>query len=316
MLMRDRLKGLYHGDCVEQLPLIDTDSVDLIYLDPPYGSNQDYDEFHDKYTRQEYYDLIHACMVECKRVLKPDSSIYVHVHMMKSHVVRWIMDEVFGEKCFGNEIILPTNISRGSDKKPRHWTKGHYSIMRYCLGRHYFEPIWRELPLEVLHQRYPHIDKDGRRYKKEKMVHTQTRKSSEAVNFTWQGITPPRGWIHPAYIMDGYLEKGIVHFDGKWPVFRKYLDERIGHILSDVWDDMHLTSHEERTGYPTQKPMRLLDRIITTSTPVGATVLDPFCGSGTTLISAMYNERYAIGIDISQAAIDTVNERIDNMGML
>ena len=315
--MRHWIKDVIHGDCIEVLPTLEANSVDLIYFDPPYGTGKSYTEYHDQYSREEYYELISNCLKACQHVLKKDSSIYVHVHMLKSHVVRWAMDEVFGERCFGNQIIIPTNISRGSDKKPRHWTKGHYVILRYVFGNYTFEPIYRQMTLEELHKRYNHVDPDGRRYKKEKMIHTQSAQASPSVMFEWQGVNPPRGWIHAKRTMDKYLEDGLVMWDGKWPTFKKYLDERIGHILSDVWDDdMHLTSPTERVGYPTQKPLRLLDRIITTSTKPGDTVLDPFCGSGTTLVSAARNERYAIGIDISEKAVQVVEDRINNLGML
>lgn len=256
---------------------MDENSVDMIYLDPPFytqrkqkssDSNGVFYEFEDCWeSREEYNCYMESRLLEMKRVLKNEGSIFLHCDSSASHYLRVILDKIFGEKNFRSEIIWA--YKRWSSSK-KGLIPNHQTIFFYTKSDNY--------KFNIIYNDY-----------------------SATTN------------------LDQILQERERNFKGKSTYKRDtngevvLAKEKKGVPLSDVWDIPFLNPKaKERVGYPTQKPIELLERIINISTNEGDLVLDPFCGSGTTLVAAkMLNRRY-LGIDISKQACDLANNRINN----
>lgn len=268
---------IYKDDCLNVLRKMDDNSVDMIYLDPPFytqkkqqssNSNGMIYEFEDCWeSRETYNDYMEKRLIEMKRVLKKEGSIFLHCDSSASHYLRIILDKIFGEKNFRSEIIW--SYKRWSNSK-KVLIPNHQTIFFYTKSNKYkFNTIYTEYSattnIDQILQERERNSKGKAAYKKD-------------VN----------GEIVPA-------------------------KEKKGVPLSDVWQIPFLNPKaKERTGYPTQKPIELLERIIKISTDEGDLVLDPFCGSGTTLVSAKLLNRKYIGIDISEQAFNLATKRINN----
>ena len=295
-------KTIFTGDNLPIMRGINSESIDLIYLDPPFNSNANYAapigsaaagaEFKDTWTLSDvdnaWLDLIEtkypalnrviyaamtnsdksyliymaARLLEMKRILKDTGSIYLHCDPTMSHYLKLVMDAVFGKSNFRNEIVW--HYQAGTSPKTAFGRK-HDTILIY--GKKGKPRFNRQSKPVKNPDRYKYTDEDGRKYD--------------------------------------------VNGQGK----RYYLDE--GQTCDDVWtyaqepQFQQLNSRaKERTGYPTQKPLALLDRIIKASSNKGDVVFDPFCGCATTLVAADRLQRDWIGIDISEKAAELVVERI------
>ena len=325
-----RIRRIYTGDNLPILRSMNSDTVDLIYLDPPFNSGKqwanpieakgkkalasfkdtwDLDDDHADHMYQMRHDcpkaaaaidvmgdingvswtayLIYmgARLLEMRRILKPTGSIYYHCDPVMSHGVKVLMDAIFGGggqggKASGGNFIseivwnygTPSG-GRVSGKKP---VKSHENLLAYAkkYGKHVYYPQFLSYDEKYVKDWFRHTDEDGRKYR------TRSR-------------------------------------DGK--IIRQYLDESKGVPLSNVWTDiMQLygsagwfpRKNDERTGYPTQKPLALMERIIKASSNEGDLVLDPFCGCATTCVAAERLKRNWIGIDLSEEAAPLVIDRL------
>lgn len=269
---------LHCGDCLDVLKEIDSNSIDLIYLDPPFFKQKEYKQktrdnseeysFNDKWKDvNDYYLFMKKRILECKRVLKESGCIFLHCDQSAKHHLQLLLEEVFGSSNLRNEIIW----------KYRRWSNSKKTL----LNSH--QTIYFYSKSEIY---------------KFNTIYTQYSASTN---------------------LDQILQDRARNENGKC-VYRTDDDgnvilgkEKKGVPLSDVWDIPYLNPKaKERTGYPTQKPILLLDRIIDIATDEGDTVLDPFCGSGTTLVAAQLKNRKWIGIDISEKAIELAKSRLDN----
>ena len=267
---------VFNDDCLIAMNGIDDESIDLIYLDPPFftqkkqklsnSAGKEY-EFSDVWSsRGEYLEYIKERLLEMRRILKKEGNVFFHCDTSASWYLKMVLDEVFGENNFRNEIIWSYKRWSNSQKGliPNHQTIFWYSKT----AQYKFNTLYGDYsPTTNIDQ----ILQDRERNMQGKAVYKQ----------------------------DG--NGNIVH--GK---------EKKGVPLSDVWEIPFLNPKaKERTGYPTQKPIELLDRIITISTNDGDIVLDPFCGSGTTLVSAKLLGRKYIGIDKNPEAVELAKLRLD-----
>ncbi len=265
---------IYCGDCLVKLKEIPDESVDLIYIDPPFSSNRNYvafwqeqekRHFEDRFENvRAYLDYMEPRLKELHRVLKPTGSFYYHCDWHASHYIKMLLDSdyLFGYSNFLNEIIW---FYRGGGASKKRFARKHDVILLYAKSKKwtfnldavrtpYSEDVLRSLP-----SRY---DKS---YRGDKV---------------YSGYKP-----HP-----------------------------LGKIPDDVWPIQPImpSDRKERLGYPTQKPLVLLDRIIKASSNEGDTVLDAFCGCGTTIISAQLLKRKWIGIDISPTACRVMAKRLED----
>ncbi len=319
-------RTIFSHDNLPILRGIDSESIDLIYLDPPFNSNRNYAApigseaagaaFKDTWTLSDVdnawhgeiadrepalYQAIHAAelthgkgmksylimmavrLLEMKRVLKKTGSIYLHCDPTASHYLKTLMDAVFGRKNFRNEIVWHyekwTNTAR-------YFQRNHDIIMMYAAADNYtFNKQYGELTnrqKQLISAGYNAGSSGGK-----KIVRIYDRENPKV-----KARLPI------------WMQEGRKIYDVSSPK---------GKALNDVWNISLLNSQaKESTGYPTQKPVALLERIIKASSNKDDIVLDPFCGCATTCVAAERLQRHWIGIDISPKAVDLVRVRLEN----
>lgn len=320
---------LYCDDNLSRLGELPSESVDLIYLDPPFFSNRIYDviwgdegevrSFEDRWEGglTHYVGWMRERAVEMHRVLKPTGSFYFHSDPHASHYLKVMFDEVFGQSMFQNEIAWKRT---GAHSATRGYGPVHDVILYYSRGG---EPIWNQQYqpyTEEYLKKFNMRDPDGRAFQPITLTPAGVRNGETGK--PWRGFDPTvKGyhWKYTPATLDEMDAQGLIYWpkkQGGLPRLKQYLDEAKGVPLQDVWTDINAINARaaERLGYPTQKPEALLERIILASSNPGDIVLDPFCGCGTTVAVAERLEREWIGIDISLTAIDIMERRLLKMG--
>jgi site-specific DNA-methyltransferase (adenine-specific) len=357
---------LYYGDNLDVLRQhIADESVDLIYLDPPFKSEQDYNVLFaeqngtrsaaqirafadtwqwDQAAAAAYQEVVEAGgrvslvmqgfrqaigendmlaylammaprLVELRRVLKPTGSIYLHCDPTASHYLRMLMDAVFGPTSFGNEIVWLRTLSKGLTT--RRLPRNHDVILSYQKTD---EAKWNKDAVFVPYdpenldprtaRKYCHRDPDGRLYHLDNLINP----NPDRPNLTYEFLGITRVWRWTKERMQRAYEQGLIvqPRPGAVPRLKRYLDEQHGRPLGDVWTDIPPINSQaaERLGYPTQKPERLLERIIRLATTEDDLVLDPFCGCGTAIAVAQRLSRRWVGIDITHLAISLIKHRL------
>lgn len=266
---------LINEDCLRAFSNMESASVDLAYLDPPFGTQKRQTlrnaqgrkyAFSDVWaSREAYLSFMKARLLEVRRLLKDTGSVFLHCDSRASHHLRLVLDSVFGEENFRSEIIW--SYKRWSSSK-KGLLAGHQTIFFY----------------------------------------------SKTANFKFNTLY---GEYSPTTNLDQILQARSRNGDGK-SCYRKDAagnvvlgGEKRGVPMSDVWEIPFLNPKaRERTGYPTQKPVELLERILKLATDEGDLVLDPFCGSGTALVAASLLGRRHVGIDVNPAAIALCEQRL------
>ena len=365
------MKGgtLYFGDNLEVLrESIKDESVDLIYLDPPFNSNATYNVLfktpkgHQSDAQIEAFDdtwhwghqaeaafaelmqqsntdvaeVIRALrsmlgendimayltmmairLLELHRVLKRTGSLYLHCDPSASHYLKILMDGIFGAEGFKNEIVWQrTNVHNDS----KTWSRVSDTILFYSKGVTF---TWNKplAPHSDAHitSKYSNVDDVGRRYTQSDMTSPAPRPN---MMYEWKGfLSPPNGWRYSKETMQRLDDERRIWYpltkEGalnttKRPRLIRYLDEMSGTVLGNIWTDISPINSQaqERLGYPTQKPLALLERIITASSNEGDVVLDSFCGCGTAIHAAEKLKRKWIGIDVTHLAISLIEKRL------
>lgn len=356
---------LFYGDNLDVLRRhVAECSVDLVYLDPPFKSDQNYnvlfaskdgtqaaaqiqafeDTWHwDQATAAEYEatverggsvgDVLRAFrtflgtndllgylsmmaprLVELRRVLKPTGSLYLHCDPTASHYLKLLLDAVFGPERFLSEIVWKRTSAHSS---ARRYGPVHDILLFYAKGG---TPTWNvqftPYDAEYIGAFFEMQDPDGRRWKRMDLTgdgvrHGETGKPWRGIDITAKG----RHWAYLPEELEKLDAAGRLHWPkkaGGMPRLKQYLEDMPGVPLQDVWTDLRPIHNlaAERLGYPTQKPEALLERIINASSNEGDTVLDPFCGCGTTIAAAQKLGRRWIGIDITHLAIGLIKTRL------
>ena len=265
------------GDCLNHLKKIPENSVDLIYLDPPFltgkvftGISKDalkkysFDDIWE--SSNEYAKFLFDRLVQCKFLFKDTGSIFVHCDRNSTHIVRKVLDMIFGEDNFQSEIIW--SYKRWSNAK-KGLLNQHQNIFFYSKSSNF---KWNQ----------EFVDYSATTNLDQILQKRERNDLGQSVYAT----------DHNGEVVYGGAKKGVP--------------------LGDVWEIPFLNPKaKERTGYPTQKPLILLEKIIKLTTNEGDTVLDPFCGSGTTLVASKLLGRKYLGIDISEDAVELANSRLD-----
>ena len=242
------------------------------------------------------------------RLLRPTGSIYLHCDPTASHYLKLILDSIYGQGNFRNEISW-----RRSHPKGLAFTRfasNRDVILAYSgSGATTWNPIYAANPRA--HEQYKLIEPDtGRRYQLTSLLNPNPDRPN--LTYEFKGVTKVWRWTKERMEQadrDGLI---VVPRGGNGiPRMKRYLDEQEGIPVSDSWDDIALASGKERMGYPTQKPLSLLERIIRASSNDGDIVLDPFCGCATALIAAEKLERQWVGIDLSPVAKTLVARRLE-----
>ena len=257
-----------------------------------------------------YMSMMALRLIELHRVLKPTGSLYLHCDPTASHYLKVVLDAVFGSENFINEIIWRRSRAH-NDRKIRKFGAIHETLLYYGKSaERTFVPQYAERDKDApkTHDLYRHTD--GKLYRKDNC----NAPGERGPRYEWNGHV--RNWRFSPEERDRLIREGkIVYSKNGMPRVLRPVDPTRGSPLQDLWTDIdppNSGSHESRSiGYPTQKPVELLERIVTASTNEGDVVLDPFCGCGTTIHAAHNLKRRWIGIDIAKQAIDIIRERFD-----
>ena len=317
---------LFWGDNLHVMRLLPSESIDLIYIDPPFFSGRQYNViFGDRNEVASFTDIweggmpgylvwLNARLIEMKRLLKRTGSIYVHLDYHASHYVKVELDKIFGYDNFRNEIVWQRNTSHNDGKK---FGCVHDTLLLYTKGDDYFynriETLRSEEEREKRFGQYDPVT--GKRYTLDNLA---AAGQGPARQFGDKLIHPPIGnhWRYRQEKIDELLKEGRIVFTGKGtPRFKRYEDDTEGRPVQDVWVDFYGVSSQsgERIGYPTQKPQQLLQRIMLASSRPKDLVADFFCGGGTTPAVAQREGRRWIACDISRVAVTITLDRITKL---
>ena len=312
------------GDSRNILKKFDDKIIDLCYLDPPFfadrifeakGKHGKINSFSDKWNRNldSYLDSMIQVLQECHRVLKDTGSFYLHCDWHASHYLKVELDKIFGYGNFRNEIIWKRHNSHNDTKQgAKMFGRIHDVILFYSKTNNYtWNPIYEPYPEEYVQKYYRHIEPETERRYALGDLSGPGGRSKGNPRYSFLGVT--RYWrFSKDNIMKLHKEGKIIqNKKGNVPVMKRYLDEMPGIMLQDVWEEVKSVqvSKRESVGYPTQKPERLLERIIQISTNEKDLVLDPMCGSGTTLVASKNLGRKYIGIDSNKDACKIARQR-------
>ena len=361
------MNTLFFGDCLEILrEQIPAESVDLIYLDPPFNSQRNYNllfktpkghaadaqitAFEDSWhwgaqAEQEFNEILHQAntavtelmlslrrflrendllayltmmasrLLELHSVLKTSGCLYLHCDPTASHYLKMVLDGVFGIENFQNEICWKRTTTKSDFKQgAKNWPRIHDVVLHYAKNvekQAAFNQLFSEYSKDYISKKYNHQDLDGRRYMLDNLT-APGAGSRGHPEYEFMGVK--RYWRYNREKMEKLLAEGriIQPHPGAVPRYKRYLDEMHGIAIGDTWDDIFPINSQaqERLGYPTQKPLALLERIIQASSNEGDVVLDPFCGCGTAIYAAHKLSRKWIGIDITHLAISIIEQRI------
>jgi len=317
---------LYYGDNLSVMNNLLNDksingNIKLIYIDPPYATNSVFqtrkqqDAYTDLITGEEYVGFICERLILMKELLANDGSIYVHIDNKMVFHIKVLMDEIFGADNFRSMITRKKCKSKNFTKK----TFGNISdyILFYTKSNNYvWNKQYEQWTNEKILKEYPFVEDDtGRRYKRVP-IHAPGTRNGETGKI-WRGMMPPEGkhWQFTPAKLDGLDRKGEIYWSKNGNPRRKvYLDESEGIALQDIWLDYLDIDNQntQTTGYPTEKNLAMLKRIILASSNKGDMVMDCFAGSGTTLVAADELGRNWIGIDAGSEAIKVMLNRFQN----
>ena len=320
----DGIKRLYHADNLDVLNLLVNDKnvsgkVTLIYIDPPYNTGGAFETrdfklaYDDRFGIQEYLSFMRKRLELMHTLLSDEGSIYVHLDSNMVFHVKVMMDEIFGMQNFKGMITRKKCKSKNFTRR----TYGNISdyILFYSKSE---DPVWNrpyeEWSDEKILKEYPYIEEGtGRRYKKVPVHAPGTRNG--ATGSEWRGMMPPEGkhWQFTPDKLEEMDRNGEIYWSANGNPRRKvYLERSSGIPVQDIWLDFLDVNNQNTliTGYPTEKNIDMLKRIIETSSRPGDLVLDCFAGSGTTLVAAEELGRNWIGVDIGDEAIATIINRL------
>jgi len=247
------------------------------------------------------------------KVLKNTGSFYLHCDPTMSHYLKLVCDLVFGINNFRNEITWKRTTTHNDAKQgAKFFGRVNDTIFFYSKSDDYrFNTIYEPYSKDYIESTYNKTSEDGRRFK---TTDLSAAKPGGNTSYEWKGVKPPKGrfWAYSIEKMKQFEKEGKIYYSssGK-PYLKQYLDEMPGVSKDSLWDDIvGFNSNSERLGYPTQKPLALLERIIKASSNEGDLVADFFCGCGTTIAAAQKLNRRWIGVDISHLAIKLILKRL------
>ena len=351
------MNTLYYGDNLKVLrEHMQRESVDLIYLDPPFNSNRNYnilfkdesgkeaeaqitafeDTWHwSRATEETYHELVTrsapvglmigalrqaigtnqmmaylvmmaARLVELHRALKPTGSLYLHCDPTASHYLKIVLDTIFGGENFRNEITWKRTSAHSDGKQgAKHFGRITDTILFYGKTEETtFNTEYLPYDQEYVARDYRRLDEEGRRYR---LDNIQGPGGAEKGNPRYEVMGVTRYWRYSKAKMEELIKQGriIQTSEGSVPQYKRYLDEMPGVPVQNLWTDLPIINNraKEFLGYPTQKPVALLERIVSASSNAGDIVLDPFCGCGTTIAAAQKLGRKWLGIDVTHLSI-------------
>ena len=262
-----------------------------------------------------YLAMMAVRLIELHRVLKPTGSLYLHCDPTASHHLKMILDGIFGYENYLNEIVWKRTTTKSDFRQgAKNWPRIHDTIFYYAKDASaisVFAQPFTAYADEYVANKYKNVDPDGRKYMLDKLTAPGSGTRGHP-QYEFMGVT--RYWVYNRAKMETLLAEGriVQPSPGSVPRYKRYLDEVKGVAIGDFWGDISAINSMaiERLGYPTQKPLFLLERIISASSNPGDVVLDPFCGCGTAIHAAEKLGRKWIGIDVTHLAIALVERRL------
>lgn len=288
--------------------------VDLVYIDPPFDSKADYKktitlkgkvtsnqysgfeekQYGDIWNNDEYLQFMYERIVMIRELLSQKGSLYLHCDWRTSHLLKLVLDEIFGKSNFRNDIRWKRQPPRGAKARSGQYARSSDNILYYVRDADHrvWNPQYKEYDEKYIASKFTNLDKDGRKYR---IDNIGDYSADSIANFRKEG----KIYDYPS---------------GKIGLIR-YLDEAKGEAITDIWVDISEVNSQsnDRLDYPTQKPEPLIERIIQASSDQGDLVLDCFMGSGTTQTAAMKLGRRFIGADINLSAIQTTSNRLHGL---
>lgn len=314
------------------------DKIKLIYIDPPFATKQDFMKdrekaYRDKLIGAQFIEFLRKRLVLLRELLAEDGSIYVHLDTKKVHYIKAVMDEVFGEHNFRNEVVWKRTTARSDSSTYNHV---HDTLLFYTKSEMFqWETQFTDYSTKYLQSNFSR-DEDGRLFRESPITASETRTGLSGA--TWKGVDPSkigkgRHWAIPRFVqhllspdarrnalkaLDELEAIGRIIWarEGQGrPNIKQYADEMEGVELQSIWNDFSAISSNaaEVTNYPTQKPEELLARIIRASSKSGDIILDAFAGSGTTPTVAEKLGRRWVSMDCGRLAIYTTQKRLLNL---
>ncbi|KYG65585.1 hypothetical protein AZI86_00450 [Bdellovibrio bacteriovorus] len=314
------------GDNLEWLKQLEDESVDLCYIDPPFFSNKQYEiiwgngyevrSFGDRFAGgiSHYIEWMRPRVELIHQKLKKTGSIFLHCDWHASHRLRCVLDDVFGENNFRNEIIWKRSSNTSSINGI--YKRAHDTIFFYSKSDKYTYHIQRQALSESSLKNYRYTDHKGR-YRLVPLLVSGKRNGETGK--PWRGVDPNRRgksgahWVTIHKHLEEYDRKKLIVWSKNGiPNLKYYLEENKGVAVSDIWDDIKLigSKADESLGYPTQKPEALIKRIIECASNKGDIVLDCFGGGGTTAKVCADLGRAFITGDVSPVSVKIMTERL------
>jgi len=262
-----------------------------------------------------YLAMMAPRLLELRRVLKPTGSLYLHCDPTASHYLKLLMDGVFGPQNFRTEIVWKRSAAHSDTKQGRRQHgRLHDVLLFYTKGDSWtWNPIYTPYDDSYIASHYNLVEEGtGRRFRADNL--TAAKPGGDTL-YEWKGVRPYKGryWAYSREKMEAFDREGRLYYTKSgMPSYKRYLDEMPGVPIQDLWTDIPPINSQaaERLGYPTQKPIALLERIIESSSNPGDVVLDAFCGCGTTIAAAQALGRSWTGIDITHLAINLIRHRL------
>ncbi|MCE5294475.1 MAG: restriction endonuclease, partial [Chlamydiales bacterium] len=259
-----------------------------------------------------YLTMMAPRLMELRRVLKPTGSLYLHCDPTASHYLKVLLDMVFGAENFRNEIIWKRTSSHNDSKK---WGQIHDTILYYAKSKHViWNNIYTEYDESYVNNFYNRRDERGV-YRLDHIIRSSSMGHRPNLTYEYKGYKPEFGWRVVRDKLEALDQQGRLEWSSSGrPYLKRYLNEQKGTPIKSIIVDIPPLSAQsaEKLGYPTQKPIALLERIIQASSNPGDIVLDPFCGCGTAVVAAQKLGRQWIGIDITHLAIGLVKHRLED----
>ncbi len=299
--------------------------VDLVYIDPPFNTNQVFAisegrastisrvkqgivAYSDLMTKEDFLSFMYERFVLIRELLSEKGSLYVHIDTKMGHYFKVMLDEIFGDENFKNDITRIKSNPKNFDRK----AYGNQKDVVLFYSKNAKCNIWNDVRItleddEEIAKKFPKIDIDGRRYTTIPLHAPGETKG--ATGSVWRGMNPPAGrhWRTNPLEFDRMDAEGLIEWSSTGnPRIKKFADEHRGIKIQDIWK----FKDPQYPVYPTEKNLEMLELIIKQSSNIDSLVLDCFAGSGTTLLAAAKNGRRFIGIDNSPVAIESIKEKL------
>jgi len=292
------------GDNIDLLREVGDGTVDMVYMDPPYNTGRNFHDFDDRFT--DYQSFMRPRIAECHRVLNDTGNLIVHVEPKVSHHIRVLCDEYFGARNFRNEIVW---FSGGNAKCTKNLGRNHDTIIVYGkTSKSQFHPMYKEYD-EEYKKKLKYCDVHKKHYSTSAAHNSQPHVNPRPnLTYEWNGHT--KQWYLSREKMQTMHDDGRLEYNARGvPRIKRFMEEMDGVPVRDTWDDISSIQGTEKRDYATQKPVKLLERIVRMYSSEGDLCLDPFAGSGTTGRACATLGRRCVMFDKNPKALDVFNTK-------